>query len=49
MLMPRLNEAGGDRGFAAAELPSGFTDAKLSGDLAGAKQPETPAAQSSQV
>ena len=41
--------AGGDRGFTVAELPSGFTDAELSGDQAGAKQPETPAAQSSQI
>jgi Glycosyl transferase family 2 len=33
----------------ATEPPSGFTGAELSMDLAGATQPETPAAQSSQV
>jgi Glycosyl transferase family 2 len=33
--------------LAEAELPAGFTDEELSGDLAGAPQPETPAAQSS--
>jgi hypothetical protein len=43
-----LGAVGGDRGFTAAELPSGFTDAELSGDRAGAKQP-VPAAQSSQT
>ena len=40
---------GGDRGVTAAELRSGFTAAELSGDQAGARQPEAPAAQSSQI
>ena len=44
-----LGAADGDRGVTAAELPSGFTAAERSGDQAGAEQPETPAAQSSQI
>jgi hypothetical protein len=47
----RIRWAGrtGTGGVAAAELPSGFTDTELTGGLAGAKQPEIPAVQSSQV
>ena len=48
ILRIRWARGAGAGGFAMAEPQSGFTGAGLSGDLAGAGQPETPATQSSQ-